>query len=72
MKSGFFLQILLLLLSKLENAYQLYLSEIVSALDSLTNCSTIISCGTDQEQFRLNMGTPIRKTLFVIVDSIEN
>lgn len=54
--------------SKLENAYQLYLREIVSALDSMTNCSTIIPYGTDQEQFRLNMGIPIWKTKFAVVD----
>ncbi len=54
--------------SDLENAYQFYLREIVSALDSMTKCSTIIPYGTDLEQFRLNMGIPIWKTKFVIVD----
>lgn len=54
--------------SDLENVYQLYLREIVSALDSMTGCSTIIPYGADHEQFRLNMGIPIWKTKFVIRD----
>jgi len=54
--------------SKLENAYQLYLREISSTLDVLTNCYTIIPYGTDHEQFRLIIGLPVWKTKFTVVE----
>jgi hypothetical protein len=51
-----------------ENAtiFQRYLEEIITTLDELTGCITVIPFGTDQQQFRLGLGLPVWKSKVVL------